>query len=251
MRKYIYAVLIFYVINLNCFSQTTIKSASDFWEPYIYSENMPKGLSYEIVKRAFEESGYKLDFDFVPWARALHLLRSNEIDIIINMWKSSDREKYYYFSDAYITNNLVAIKRKVDKTAYKNLSDLQGKSIGVVRDYDYGDDFNKHSKIIKKPANSLIDNVKKVAQGRIDITIADELVVRRLLRSGLKNYNSKVSISSYPLIKKSLYVSSGLSNKRHKLYIEAFNKGLNAIKKNGVYKMILLKHVNKRIKSNN
>ena len=60
--------------ELGCSKQRIIRlSIGESWEPY-YSETLPNGgVVTEIVRRAFEISGYQIEVTWLPWARAINL----------------------------------------------------------------------------------------------------------------------------------------------------------------------------------
>jgi polar amino acid transport system substrate-binding protein len=176
---------------------------------------------------------------FVPWARALDGVKNASFDLLLGTWWTEERTKFLNFSDPYLNNSVKFIKKKGNSFEYAGLESLKDKSVGVVRGYGYNDDF-LNSKAFRKPdAKDFIANIRKLAAGRIDLTLEDELVAKAVIAKKAPELLDKIEFCDLPLSSNALHVTSGLSNSKHKQLIDAFNKGLAEIKANGVYDKII------------
>ncbi|EKO3659247.1 transporter substrate-binding domain-containing protein [Vibrio metschnikovii] len=218
----------------------TLTAAQDPWPPFVTSE-APHGLSIELVSAALETQGYQLEFQIMPWARALAEVQAGNIDLLPATWFTEQRTSVLAYSDHYLYNQIKFITLPTNAFEYSGLDSLAGKRVGTVRGYGYGDDFLNSTLFNRSEANDLISNLRRLEAGRIDVTLEDELVARSLMSdNGLDANNYRFTTSG--LSANSLHVTSGLANPNALEYIEAFNRGLEQIKANGTFDKILLKY---------
>jgi polar amino acid transport system substrate-binding protein len=216
-----------------------ITAAGDPWPPFLDPNQPNQGIIVEITTAAFATQGYEVEMIFVPWARALDGVKNASFDLLLGTWWTEERTKFLNFSDPYLNNSVKFIKKKGNSFEYAGLESLKDKSVGVVRGYGYNDDF-LNSKAFRKPdAKDFIANIRKLAAGRIDLTLEDELVAKAVIAKKAPELLDKIEFCDLPLSSNALHVTSGLSNSKHKQLIDAFNKGLAEIKANGVYDKII------------
>lgn len=238
MRKAIIAVsLVVFFVSSSFALDNVVTAVGDPWPPFGDPGRPSKGLSVEIVRSAMEVQGYDLQMSFMPWARAEDGVRKGTYDFLIYVWKTEERKSAMIYSDSYCENRLTFFKLNEDDFEFNGMNSLKGLTIGVVRDYGYGDEFMKAQGFKREPALDFMTNVKKLAAGRIDLTVEDEVVARSMLLG--TDLEDKVVQTDNALSVEPLYVTSGLVNPRGKELIEAFNKGLIEIKRNGTYDLIL------------
>jgi polar amino acid transport system substrate-binding protein len=216
-----------------------ITAAGDPWPPFLDPNQTNKGLIAEIATAAYATQGYELEITFVPWARAIKGVNNATFDLLLGTWLTEERTKFLLYSEPYLSNSIKFIKKKGNTFDYSGLESLSGKSIGIDRGYGYGDDF-LNAKHFKRPeARNLISNIRKLIAGRIDLTLEDEIVARTIIAKEQPELLAAIEFSNTDYSSNTLHVTSGLANAKHKVFIEAFNKGLVEIKKNGTYDKIL------------
>ena len=230
----------------------TITGAGDPWPPFLDPDHPQQGVAVIIAREAFKTQGHDLEFTFVPWARAMYEVKAGSYDVLIGTWWTQKRTEFLMYSEPYLTNEIKFIKRKPyltneikfikrkgDPFEFEGLDSLDGKTVGTVRDYGYGDDFANADNFTHSPAADLVTNVRMVARDRLDLTLGSELVVRSLITREDPSLMEQIEFTENALSSQALHVTSGLANPRHVMVIEAFNKGLEAIKANGTFDRIL------------
>jgi len=219
----------------------TITAAQDPWAPFVQKDASSPGVSVEIIVEAFKTQGHTVDFKVMPWSRSLEEVKAGRVDVLVATWYTEDRTSYLKYSDPYLENSLKFIKRSGDSFEYNGIDSLKGKTVGIVRNYGYGDEF-LNAKTFKKPeANDFVSNAKKLTAKRIDLTLEDELVAKSTLSNAGMNL-SDFEFTNNALSVNPLHVTMGLANSNHSEYINAFNKGLAEIKSNGTFDKILAKY---------
>jgi polar amino acid transport system substrate-binding protein len=177
--------------------------------------------------------------EYVPWARAEKGVKEARYDILPNTWKNEKRLEYLDYSEPYASNEVAFIKRKDDPFEYNGLESLKGKKIGIVRGYGYNTDFLSSSDFHREESNDLFTCIKKLLKNRIDLSLEDRIVARVIIAKEDPNALSEIAFTNNVLSSNDLFVTVGKKNPRHKEIIEAFNKGLAAIKANGTYNSIM------------
>ncbi len=240
MRKLLLASLCAVLVSGPAWAQAKkIVAAADPYPPFVDPANPKEGLSLEVAREAFKTQGYELEFKVVPWARAEAGLATGDYDILPDAWSTEARRKTQLFSAPYAQNDVKFIKKKGDPFEFKGLGSLKGKSVGTVRDYNYGDAFQNDPGFKREAIDSLAANVDKLLLGRLDLTLEDEIVARSVLSRKDPKLLDKIEFTENSLSSNPLYITTGISNPRAQEIIDAFNKGLAAIKKSGAYARIL------------
>lgn len=239
MKRYL-LLLTTLMFSFSAFSMT-ITAAQDPWPPFVNKGKGDAGISVEIVTEALASQGHQVQFKIMPWTRALNEVKGGKVDILVATWFTEERTSFLKYSDSYLENSLKFIKRSGDGFEYNGFSSLDGKSVGIIRNYGYGSEFLAATNFKKPEANDLISNVKKLKAKRIDLTLEDELVAKATI-SGAGMNVSDFAFTNSALSVNPIHVTSGLANPKHAEIIDAFNKGLAEIKANGTFDKILAKY---------
>ena len=158
-----------------------LKIAGSVWPPFIVDQGAEKGAATALVSEIFKRAGYKTEITIESWPRTLEGTSAGIYDVIISAWHTKERELHFQFTDPYFVNTIQFLKRKGAPINFKTYQDLKGLVIGVVNGYAYGEEFDNAQGILKLPSNHLIQNLLKLQQGRIDLTLGDKWVVRNEL----------------------------------------------------------------------
>lgn len=155
------------------------------WAPFIDQNHPEIGVATDLVSSIFKRAGYQTSTTIEPWSRTLEGTAIGVYDVIIGAWHTPEREKYFLFSDPYLFNEIRFIARRGNTFAYAGMNSLAGKTIGVVQGYAYGDEFDKSQIFNRVGRDDLLQNLKLLNQGSIDLTLADQWVLRYQLANFL------------------------------------------------------------------
>ncbi|BDU50606.1 substrate-binding periplasmic protein [Haliovirga abyssi] len=231
--KKIIILFSFIILFTNSFSEKTIVFATDEWAPYHGSSLKNQGILSEIVKEALKEEGYGCEIKFMPWKRALALVKKGIYDAVLGGYYSAKRGEDYLFTDKIIDITVSFFSYKNIK--YNTLKDLKGYKIGVVSGYFYTEEFEKSN--LKKMKVSMPKNLIKIyTAGIVDVIAAENRVFKYYMR-GLKNNRYKNKIGE--LSSDSFYLLFTKKNKDSERMVKDFNAGLKKIRKNGKFDEIL------------
>jgi polar amino acid transport system substrate-binding protein len=94
--------------------------------------NKIDGAMIQIMNEAAKAAGFKVEFEAIEWKALIPSLTSGKIDMAnALMIITPERAKVIDFADPILDYAEGLVVRATDTTAYKNIKDLSGKTIGV------------------------------------------------------------------------------------------------------------------------
>jgi len=217
----------------------TLTVAADPWPPFVNEDHEEGGVALAIIREALSRKGYDVELNIMPWARAEDGVRSGDYDILPGTWYTESRAEELIYSEPYATNEVKFIKRADDDFEYTGMDSLAGKTIGIIRDYGYGDEFAAADTFSREASAGLITNIRKLVNGRVDLAIEDELVARFLINGEDPELLDQIEFVDPPYSANDLHLTSGRANSRGEAIVKAFNEGLAAMKKDGTFDAIM------------
>ncbi|MEO7108564.1 MAG: transporter substrate-binding domain-containing protein [Rhodoferax sp.] len=137
MRSYFLCALIM-VSPLYVLAQTrTLRIATGELPPYMTAGRSDQGISLSVVRRAFELAGYRVDYTFLPWSRALAETRIGKWDATAAWGNNPERNPPYLVSDNVVTEKWVFVYRNAIKFSWATLADLKPYRLALIQDYTY------------------------------------------------------------------------------------------------------------------
>lgn len=220
----------------------TLSGATLEWPPFTSSALNAGGVVSDIVTQVFARAGHDLEIKFLPWDRVLNETKAGNIDVLVGLWYSEERNRDYVISEPLLMNRIVFIKPQGDSFEYTGLESLTGKKVGIVRNYTYSDDFNAASNFKKLATGSLESNLKKLAAKRIDLTLEDEIVARHLINTKLPELKDRLAFTPQAMDEQGIRVAISRANPDAERLIAAFNRDLAAYKADGSYQRAIQQH---------
>ena len=219
-----------------------VRLATLDWEPYIGQKLPDQGYTAALIREAFKDQGWTVKIEFYPWARALHLARTGEVDGLMPEYFNSSRKNEFMYSFPFRGGPLVLYQRKADAVAFSTdpvkdqdraLRALKGKRFGVVRGYLNTPVFDAAFYLHKEEANDDATNLRKLVYGRIDFAVIDQRVAEYLIRTQYPDYAGKLEPMQPPLAENPLYIAFSLKSPQHMAARAAFDRGLAHMQKDG------------------
>ena len=229
-------------------SETPIlKMAGHSWEPYISNQLPANGLAVNLVTEIFAHAGYQVEMEFMPWQRVSEEMEDGGIDISVAAWFNETLAREAQFTDSYLDNELVIIKRKLDQLSYSTPEEFKtninsrGYRLGVFKDFGYGDYFSEIAPLVSLNYYKYCTQmIRDVANKSTDIALIDNWTAQKSL-DNTKNVADHLEVMP-TLIKRGLHVTISKMRSDYKAIADAFNKALAEMKENGRYEEILKKH---------
>lgn len=222
------------LLMLSAFAKAeTLHMASLSWPPYTGSTLEHQGPVIERLRGAIASQGQYLSVDFLPWQRALLLMRTPSQYMAFGpAYDAPSRREHFIQSDVVGYSPLGIAYRRGDPVQWQNLSDLHKLRIGVVRDYVNTDAFDTDVRTGRQPvdyADTDRQNLLKLAYGRVDAIVIDRQVLYFLLAEdpALAPFRGDILMADKLLANKPLYITFRNSATGHH-WRDLLNKGLKA-----------------------
>lgn len=111
------------------------------------------GLNVDLATALLESANCRFEFVSVPWARALELIEVGEIDMMLDITKTNQRDKFLYFIGPQRLEKIVFASLPTTKTI-TNIAQIIAleQPVAIQRGAYYGKDFdellmqNRHAK---------------------------------------------------------------------------------------------------------
>ncbi|AZG73216.1 EAL domain-containing protein [Shewanella livingstonensis] len=134
-----------------------------YFPPYSYinQHNQPVGMAVDTLLLI----GKKIDIEFVfsdehRWPNIIQNLYRKDIDIVLTMVNTPERDNKFLFTSPIVYKSLVVIAKK-NKYQINNRSDIANKTIALVKGYQYSD------KVIKEFPSVIpfyVDNMREAME---------------------------------------------------------------------------------------
>lgn len=208
------------------------------YPPYEYTENGEvKGVNMDIIREAFRRMGRTPSFEPRPWKRALFELEHGDILALSSGFKTPKRETFAIFpSEPLAMETNVIISLSVSGVEVKSLEDLRDLSIGVIREYSYGHEFDSMTGLTKVVTNSNPQLLKMLLNQRMDVILGNKVVMKYLAKEmdKLSSFKFLYEIGSEPLY---LFFSR-VRGEEAEILARDFGETIRAMHEDGTFKAI-------------
>lgn len=210
------------------------------WAPWAGEKIPENGFVLHVVREIFENAGYKVNYQFVPWKRAIIILERGKVDASAYWYKDNKRDSFAYHSEPVTNEKLVFFYRKTNPfKEWNSYEDLKGLKIGLARGNTYPDELQKliNDKVLSADvAGQDLFSFRKLVHGRIDVLPIAEVMGNEILsKEFTSSIQATIDYSSKPLTVTTGHILFSKNRVKAKEYLEVFNKGLKQIKDNGIY----------------
>jgi PAS domain S-box-containing protein len=148
----------------------------------------PDGFSVELLRAAARAMGREVDFRTGTWAEVKALLARGEIQALPLVGRTPEREAIYDFTFPYLSLHGAIVVRDDDE-GIRELSDLRGRSVAVMRG-DNAEEFLRRIDLDAdvRPTPTFEQALRELSEGRHDAVVIQRLLALRLIRrAGLEN----------------------------------------------------------------
>ncbi|RCK54037.1 hypothetical protein TH25_01415 [Thalassospira profundimaris] len=218
----------------------TIDLQTTEWPPYS-SEHLPgQGLASIIVRAAFARENISVHIEFMPWQRSLQNFNTENTpgtghrpDAIFPIYDNPQRQKGFFLSRTIVRSPVGFVYYHGSAFDWQTLDDLTNLTIGVVRGYSNGSDFDQYVQDGKLHIVETHDDttlLRLLAAGRVDVVVMDQLVMRHILDTNPDFDQTRRWFYFHPNIleNKSLHVGFH-HTPEGKALRNAFDRGLSAL----------------------
>lgn len=236
---------------LSASSVKRVELATLEWEPYI-GENLPeRGFVHELVTDAFRTMGYEVDVTFYPWARALAVATSGQVDGLFPEYFDGSRTGDFVYSAPFPGGPVGFLVRKDSGIRFPSdprkdltaaLRNMRQFRFGVVRGYLNTKAFDDATFLFKDEAVTDEQNLQKLIAKRVDLIFIDQYVARHLIDTRFPWVRDDLAFLEPMLETKPLHVAFSRRAADREQKVKDFNEGLAKLQRSGALKAILRRH---------
>ena len=198
------------------------------WAPFNFAEDgVPKGFSIDTMNLLARKVGLQIEYVTGPsWGEFMEMMKHRELDVMLNIVKTPDRQKYLLFTPPYAENPNTILSRK--DAPYRTLEALVGKTVSVPKGFFYEEVLKQEYPGIKVlPLRGTIDTMKAVSFGTADAALGELAVFNHLMAEHLL---TDVSVTGEVKIgDRELSLLNIATHKNMPLLASILKKGLKAI----------------------
>ncbi|QDQ26819.1 amino acid ABC transporter substrate-binding protein [Chitinimonas arctica] len=212
--------------------------------PYATQSRADQGIALNVVRRAFETAGYRVQFTFLPWSRALAEARTGKWTGTAYWGHKPEHEESFFLSDNVLTEQWVFVYRAKSGFDWQTLADLRPYRMAIIQDYTYTPQLWSMVKSGELQADLTpndLSSLRKLISARVDIAPMEKNVACDLLArhfgagsANLLRYHPRLmtdQFTTHLMLSRKLPDSFAL--------VTAFNAGLKKIQASGEHAKLL------------
>lgn len=228
-------------------AQSVSLVSGDDYLPFADRKAPEGGMATEIVKKAFAEVKTEAKVDWLPWARGYDDTKSGAFTATFPYFKGAEREKDMLYSDIiFKLTDRVFIKAGAKKFNFSTVAGFTGSTIclpiGWTQPAKLADAIKSGAIKVQAPKD-ISTCVKLIDSERADFFVTEENNGKASIAAAGVAAGSVVVADVPPLSENGLYLIASKSVPASKDVIATFNKGLDALRKNGTYDKIVKSHL--------
>ena len=217
----------------------------DPWPPFTYGEagEAPTGgYAVEFAEAVFERLDVPFEVTLYPWKRCLMMTKEGVSDGLLLLTRSEEREAWLAFTIPLMQSRDLVWYRadREEPVEWGTAADFSGYVIGRTAGFNYGDAFNQAEKeyvfTVDEAATDLL-NFKKLAAGRIDAFICNEIAAQHLFKAH-PEFMGVFAASAKPLKVVDLHMAFSKKTDAHELVPE-IDRVIAELQAEGVFDRIL------------
>jgi len=197
------------------------------WPPFDFVDEhgYHQGVAADYLRLVGKRLGISIDLvEGISWSEVLDEAKGKKLDLVSIAAQTPDRSKYLNYTSPVISSTSVIVAND-QRTDITGIASLEGKKIGVVKNYSAAELAKKtHSQLTFIEVDSVLDGLQKTVTGEIDAFIDNLGVIGYLI--------SEHSLSSLRIAGDaelgSLKLAFGVRNDWPE-FVSILNKGLDSL----------------------
>ena len=155
------------------------------WPPFNYNKNgKPSGFSIEYMDLLANKIGMKVQYVTGEWGELLDQAFKKELDVMLNIVKTPERQKRLLYTDSYAKNPNVIIA-KYD-SAITDTQSMFGKKVAYPAGFFYDELLKSTFPQIKRvPLKGTLECLKAIQFGKAEAALVELAVANHLIRENL------------------------------------------------------------------
>jgi len=154
------------------------------WRPFNFNQDgKPAGFSIDYMNLVASKVGLEVEYVSGPsWNQFLEMMRSGELDVMLNIVRTPERDTYLHFTEPYSETPSVLVVRS-GEAAVNVIEDMHGKRVCVPRGFFTQSYLERaHPQIELVLLDDALECLYAVLESRADGALDDYPIMRTLLR---------------------------------------------------------------------
>jgi polar amino acid transport system substrate-binding protein len=242
----IVSLLSFFFIN-NAFGDQIVLVA-DEWCPYNCNPDSEKrGYMVDLAVQILGEAGHSVKYKTINWSRSIAKTREGKYHGIIGASKKEAPDFIFPKDNLGLASNHYWVK-KGDQWRFSGIKSLKNRWLGVIQDYDYGNELNKYIKknlgtfaVQERAGDDALDVlINKLEHGRINTLNEDQNVfLYKVTTLGKIDLFEDAGHDLTPIEANLIYIAFSPYFKESKDYANILNEGVIRYRNNGKLRKIM------------
>lgn len=241
------AVLLLLSVTFNV-SADTLRVRADPWFPMNGQPDVElPGYMIELAKAVFEPRGVKVDYQVMPWSRAVQQTREGYFDCVVGAYKSDTRD-FIFPEEHWGLDSPQFFVATGDNWRFNgDLNDLADRKVGIIADYFYEEAFDDYAKQnqglsfqFMTGSDPLKKNIQKFMARRIDTLLESHLVMKaKLQQMGLRDHFKSAGQLIPPV---EMYIACSPALESSQQYVKWVDETTKAMKQDGRLERLLARY---------
>ncbi|THB80895.1 MAG: hypothetical protein D3926_04855 [Desulfobacteraceae bacterium] len=225
----------------------TLTLVADEWPPFNGVPNSSQeGYIVDVARAVFEDQGIRVDYQVLPWRRAVEMTRDGMYNGVIGASKT-DAPGFIFPEEELSRNFLSFYVRKGFPWRFTRPSDVEQVSLAVIAGYDYRQwllgyiDSHRDNpdRIQVMTGNTPLErNLKKLINGRVDAVVDNEAVILNLaVKMGITHQIMAAGYGSEPSY---IYIAFSPKKPQSGRYAKMLTHGVTQLRQSGKLAKILM-----------
>lgn len=245
------AILVFLLLfsnHANAFEKIILSAPER--EPYIAENLEQNGYVSEVMKAAFENSGYDVAIEFYPLIRGKSKAQQGKVNGFTPAYIDRTDVNFVY-SESFPGDQIGLLKRSDLDVSYADnpvdnfltaMEPLKKYNYGLINGYSFHPDFDQSDEFEKEFVSDQLINIDKLAKKRIDFVVIDKYTAADLITRHRPHLIGQFEFMSPVVSEKPFHVAFSKQSPTYERDLMAFNKGLQQIKNDGELVEIQKRH---------
>lgn len=228
-----------------------VRLATLEWPPYVGAALTGQGYAAEVIRAACARRDVDVQFDLMPWARALMLGLRGDYAGVMPEYRNTQREAEFVFSASFPGGPVGLYKRRSDTIAYAvdpaqdldaALRSVSHYRIGIVRDYVNNATFDRADYLKREEAANDSVNLRKLVHGRVDLVFIDRWVAEYLLQRDPLLRDAQLDMLQPPIEEPALHIAWSRQSAAAAAARPACDEGLAELQRDGTIERLRQRH---------
>lgn len=224
-RAFLFLCLALWVVWARA-GTTIVIGAEDDWAPYSSASGQrAQGFAVDVVREAFALRGITVQFRALPYSRCMAETRAGRLLACFDAVPNSLIRPHYLWPQLPLFSTRMNIYALAGARQHGlRTRNLEGHTVGVQRDYEYGEEFDVNTRIQRRVVDKNEQGFRMLRAGRIEYMAAEERIANALFRSKPNEFAGRFTLVG-TVDTPDLYIAFSRLAPASAAMLAAFNQG--------------------------